>query len=34
MFNKKEWNGLPSQKFFSKIDKRLDGIIDRYADFD
>ncbi len=29
MFNKKAWKGLPSQKFFSKIDKRLDGIIDK-----
>jgi len=29
MFNKKAWKGLPSQKFFSKIDKRLDGIVDK-----
>ncbi len=29
MFNKKSWKGLPAQAFLSKIDKRLDGVIDK-----
>jgi L-ribulokinase len=29
MFNKAAWNGLPPQRFWSKLDKRLDGIIDK-----
>ncbi len=33
MFSKEAWNGLPPQKFFSKIDKRFDGIIEKlYSD--
>lgn len=27
MYNKRAWGGLPSQEFFSRIDRRLDGII-------
>jgi len=27
MFNKKAWGGLPAQSFFTKIDKRLKGIV-------
>ena len=27
MFNKKVWGGLPAQSFFTKIDKRLKGIV-------
>lgn len=29
MFNKKAWGGLPPQRFFSRIDTRLDGVCEK-----